>query len=110
MDQLLVIVRGEEEAAGALVGVMPENHVQQLPGELQLLGSEADLLQLQDAIGEERVVIEIRIQMRPAVFVSGEEPAVAPERPAYEIRVRERRTRPERRDPSARQRWPCRGS
>src|SRR6185437_11581583 len=85
VDQLLVIVRGKEEAAGAVIQIVPQKHFQQLAGELQLIRTEANLLQLQDGIGEERVVVEIRVQLRATVVVSGQEPAVAPEYAAHEV-------------------------
>src|SRR6185437_9566186 len=61
-----------------------QDYVQQFAGELQLIGAEANLLQLQDGIREECVVIEICVQMCAAVIVGREEPAIAPERTADE--------------------------
>ena len=80
-----MIIRGEEKAAGALIGVVPQDYFQQVAGESQLIGTESDLLQLQDGIGEVYVIVEIRVQMRAAVVVGRKQPAFAPQRAAHEL-------------------------
>ena len=80
MDQRLVIIGGEEEPAALRVLEVLQHDVEQGRGEGQLVGAQAHLLQLQHRVGEIDVVVQIGIQMRAAVLVGGQQPAVAPER------------------------------
>ena len=84
VDQRLVIVCGEEEAA-ALVLEMREQHVGERAGEVEVAVAPAALEQLEHAGREQRVVVEISRKPRAAILVRGLEPAVLPELRADEV-------------------------
>ncbi len=79
-----MIVGGEVEAA-ALVLEMREQRVDELAREVEVAAAPAALQQLEQAVREERVVVEIRREPRAAVLVRGLEAAAAPELGADEI-------------------------
>ena len=84
VDQRFVIVGGEVEAA-ALVLEMREQRVDELAREVEVAAAPAALQQLEQAVREERVVVEIRREARAAVLVRRLEAAAAPELGADEI-------------------------
>src|SRR5438105_4522486 len=85
MDERLVIVGSEIEAAGPLVGEVLQHHPDELLRKIEFLAPETQLLQLEHRVGEEHVVVKIGVEVRTALHVGREEPPVAPKPRADEI-------------------------
>src|SRR2546429_2248255 len=85
MNERLVIVGSEIEAAGPLVGEVLQHHPDELLRKIELLAPETQLLQLERRVGEEHVVVEIGVEVRTALHVGREQPPVAPQPRADEI-------------------------
>ena len=85
VDQGLVIIRGEIETAGRVVGKALQHDIEELSCEAQLIGAEAHLLQLEDRVGEVHVVVQVRIQMGAALHGGCQQPAIPPQGGADEI-------------------------
>src|SRR5262245_53061145 len=64
MDQPLVVVAGEEEAASFLVLEPLEQHLGEVLGERERVGIEPGLDELEQRREQERVIVEIRVQVR----------------------------------------------
>ena len=64
---------------------MLKQDVQQLARKRELVASEAHLLQFEHRVRQKDVVVQIRVQMRAAILVGGQQAAVAPQTAADEI-------------------------
>src|SRR5580698_458179 len=64
---------------------MFEEHLHEIAGKVELVGTKAQLRELENRIDQVGVVIEVRVQMRAAVLVGRKQPAVAPQSIANEI-------------------------
>ena len=85
MDEFFVIVAGEEKAAVLCIFKLIEQPLRQRAREHQIISAKLGLHQLQQRIEQKRVVVEVRIQMRLAVFAGGEQAAIFPQRAADKI-------------------------
>ena len=85
VNELLMILRGEEKSAAIGIFELIEQHVCQLARECQVAAAPTGLQQLQQGIRQEGVVIEIRGQVRAAILVSREQAAVAPQIVMHEV-------------------------
>src|SRR5262245_14557580 len=92
VDQSFVVVGREKEAA-ALVLEVRKKHVGELACELKVLVAPTRLQQLEQAMSQERVVVEVRGKPGAAVLVRGLQAAVPPELGANEIDGARRRLR-----------------
>src|SRR5262249_13695510 len=79
MHEGLMIVRSEEESAGAGVREMQKDGLEELTCEFELCAVESGLLQLEDGIDEEYVVVEVRVKMCAPVFAGRQELPIGPE-------------------------------
>ena len=91
MNQLLVIHSGEKKSARVRVLEFRQQHIGQLPRELQIAAAPAGLQQLEQGVGKKRVVIEIGRQMRAAVLIGRQQSAVAPQPAVHEVNGGDRR-------------------
>ena len=85
MDEPLVIGRGEIESSAFAVGEAVQDRLGEAPREFEVAITPASLQQLEQRIGEKRIVVEIGIQMRAAVLVRCEQPPLLPQRAVDEI-------------------------
>ncbi len=91
------MVVGREEESAALVGEVREHHLDELAREGEIARAPAGLQQLEQAVRQEHVVIEISGEARAPVLVRGAEAPVAPDLRANEVdgaRGRFRQLRP----------------
>ena len=80
MNETLVVVRGEEEAAVLAVLEMIEHRVRERDDEFEIAGAPPRCKQREHAVGEAGVVVEIAVEPRAAVLEGGVQPAVPPHR------------------------------
>src|SRR4029079_6787472 len=73
MDQLLVVVGDEEEAARHPVLEALEEGVRELAREKEILLAKARLHELEEGFQQQRVIVEVGVQVRHAVLVGGEQ-------------------------------------
>ena len=94
VDQPLVVAPGEKEPAALRVLELLEHRVGHVFGKVEPLDREVGLQVFDQRIDEERVVVEIRIQVRAAVLVGGKQPSVLPHRVVDESQRPPRRVDP----------------
>src|SRR4051794_36001982 len=80
MHQLLVVGAGEEEAAVLPVEEAVEEGVRELTRRGDPRRVEGDLVDVERGVQQERVVVEVRVQLRLTVLEGAEQPTVATER------------------------------
>ena len=73
LDELLVIVAGEIKSTVCAVFKLIEQHVRKLLREPQVFSQEISLQNFDQRFQQEGVIIKIRIQVRLAAFVGGEQ-------------------------------------
>ena len=78
VNQLLVIVTGEKEAAMLAILKLLEQSIRECARELHILDAKLALHQLQQSVEQKRVVIQVGVQVRLAVLVRGQQLAIAP--------------------------------
>ncbi len=79
LDQGLVVGGGEEKAALFGVEELLQQHVRQRDGQIEIGPAPARLQQLQQCVEQQRVVVQVGVQVRVAVLVGRQQPAVAPQ-------------------------------
>ena len=78
MDQLLVVATREVEAAGLRILELVQHRIGNLLREFQQFGIELRLEEFDERVDEERVVVEVRIEVGAAVLIGCEKAAVLP--------------------------------
>ncbi|MBS1137193.1 MAG: hypothetical protein H6R11_1147, partial [Proteobacteria bacterium] len=100
VNQPLMIVAGEEETAAVAILELIEQDIRQVFGPLQFSDPEIRLEQIQQGAEQERVVVDIGVQVGTPVLVRGEQPVRLPvglpQRAANEIQGPARRGQPVR--------------
>src|SRR5205823_4233547 len=76
---MLMIVRGEEESAGLPVFELGKQDLCQLDRKRQIAIPPAGLKQGQDPINQERIVIEVGVEMSPTFLVGSQQSPSPPE-------------------------------
>src|SRR5436190_19877006 len=94
VKELLVTLAGEKKAARFAILEFFEQRVGELDGELEVTPREPGLHQLEQRRDKERVVVEIGVEMRAPVLISGEELAVVPHAAADDFERAARRSDP----------------
>ena len=85
LDELLVVVRGEQEAAAVLVLEMRQQRLRHGHGKREVVVPPAELQHFQRGVEHEGMVVEVRGEARPAVLPRRLQPPVHHQLAAHEI-------------------------
>ena len=94
VEKPLVVVAREEEAAVLRVFELVQQNVGELARPRVVLDAKPRLHELEQRVEQERVIVEVRVEVRALALARGEQPAVAPRRAAQRVGSARRRAPP----------------